>query len=267
MEISFNNDPTEWGHYGYAEPGVLYNGEDTDFKGVVHGDRLVKIVSKKYWLYPNEEAMKAADMAAKMVGLDQFASTTPGMQNEDHVVWSNDGNRVRALYTLQGQKKVDGDKVNVGVNVYNSIDGTTSFGVGLFTFRGICSNGVIFGRRDIRQVRHAHTKGLANVVEAVRGSMVTMLEQAVAVVESYRRMAQEKVNQKLINKLADSYLSKKVLPDYVHEDEATIPDLTQWDIYNDITEAIWHNEKTGIKSKEFQFTTLHKIMPVVPRRF
>jgi hypothetical protein len=43
----------------------------------------------------------------------------------------------------------------------------------------------------------------------------------------------------------------KVLPGYLQENEAApIPpsDLTEWALYNDITEEIWHNPKTGLRT-------------------
>jgi len=266
MEISFGEDKTQWGHYGYAEPKVVYNGEETGFKAIVKDDALVKVLTDRYHLFPNEEALKVADKAAELSGLNPFSSLTPGMVNEDHVVYDSKGFRMRARYTDKGNKRIDGDLVNVGINVYNSIDGTTSFGAGLFTFREICSNGVIWGKHDIRAVRHAHTKGLIPIIEELTGTIVVLMEEGVALVESYKRMAEERVNNKLVNRLLDSYLSKKVLPDYITDEDATLPDLSQWELYNDITELIWHNEKTGLKSKVFQFSTLHRNMPLLQLR-
>lgn len=266
MEISFGEDKTQWSKYGYAEPKVVYNGEPTGFKAIVKDDALVKVLTDRYHLFPNEEALKVADKAAELSELRPFGAITPGMVNEDHVVYDNKGFRMRALYTVEGDQKINGEIVNVGINVYNSIDGTTSFGAGLFTFREMCSNGVIFGRHDIKTVRHAHTKGLIPIIEELTGTIVVLMEEGIALVESYKRMAEERVNNKLVNNLMDSYLSKRVLPDYITDEEATLPDLSQWELYNDITEAIWHNEKTGLKSKVFQFSTLHKIMPLIQVR-
>jgi hypothetical protein len=263
MEINFGEDNTAWAQHGYAEPKIVFNGEPTGFKAIVHNDTLVKVLTDRYHLFPNEEALKVGDKAADLAGLQPFGATTPGMRNVNHVVYDAKEHKMRALYTMQGDHKVGGDTVNVGVNVYNSIDGTTSFGAGLFTFRSLCSNGVIFGKHDIRAVRHAHTKGLIPIIEELKGTIVLLMEEGLALVEAYQRMAQTKLNDKLIDKLLASYIPAKVLPDYVKMDDAKIADLTQWDLYNDITEAIWHNPKTGLKSKVFQFQTLHQAMPLL----
>jgi len=267
MEINFGENKTAWAHYGFAEPKIVYNGEPTGFKAIVKGDTLVKVLTDRYHLFPNEEALKVANKAAELSGLHPFQAETPGMRGEDHIVYGNKDFKMRALYTVDGDKKVDGDLVNVGVNVYNAIDGTSSFGAGLFTYRSMCSNGVIFGKHDIKTVRHAHTKGLITLIEELKSTIVLLMEQGVDLVASYRRMAQERINEDLAKRLRNSHLTKKALPYFIHEDEAELPDLTQWELYNDITEAIWHNLKTGLKSKTFQFNILHQIMPIKLRRF
>lgn len=266
MKIEFGEDKTKWGHYGIAEPKIVFNGEPTGFKAIVKDDELVKMLTDRYHLFPNEEALKVANKAAELSGLRPFDAETPGMVNEHHVVYDKLIHKMRALYTVEGDMKVDGDSVNVGINVYNSIDGSTSFGAGLFTFRSMCSNGVIFGKHDIRAVRHAHTKGLIPIIEELKGAIVVLMEQGLQLVDTYRQMARIKINDELVEKLIHSHLAAKVLPDYIKEDEARTFDLTQWDLYNDITEAIWHNEKTGLKSKVFQFSILHKVMPLLQAR-
>ncbi len=267
MEINFGEDKTQWVQYGFAEPKIVYNGVPTGFKAIIKGDTLVKVLTDRYHLFPNEEAIIIGNKTAELSGLRPFAAETPGMHGEGHIVYDKNEFKMRALYTVEGDKKVDGDSVNVGINVYNAIDGTSSFGAGLFTYRSICSNGVIFGKHDIRAIRHAHTKGLIPIIHELTGTITQLMEQGIDLVESYRRMAQERINFKLANRLRDSHLTKKALPDYITDDKAALPDLTQWDLYNDITEAIWHNVKTGLKSKTFQFDILHKVMPIQVRRF
>jgi hypothetical protein len=92
------------------------------------------------------------------------------------------------------------------------------------------------------------------------------MDQSISLLETYRRMAATKVTDKFITKILKSRLPAKVLPDYLKEEEAKLPNITEWQLYNDITELIWHNEKTGLHSKTFQFNTLHSITPLTPRR-
>jgi len=266
MEISFGDPDTTWQQYGLLQCPILYAGEESSYKAIVRNGQLVKILGRGYELFPNEEALKLADQAAALVGLKPFQVSAPGLRTEGHVIFNNEETRMRAIYTLGRVEKVDGDEVNVGVNVFNSIDGSSSFGCGLFTFREICSNGVILGYEKIFQVKRIHTKGLSRVLEEMKTRMVYTMERGLDVLESYRRMAREKVTEKLVDKILRSRLSLKVLPDYIKEEEATIPDINQWQLYNDITELIWHNADAGLHTKTFQFNTLHRVMPLQVRR-
>ena len=139
--------------------------------------------------------------------------------------------------------------MNVGVQVYNSIDGSLSFGAGVFTFREICGNGVIMGKKDIRSIHHVHTKGLENLVIDLKNNMVLMMEEALHVVEAYQRMEQRKVAEKLLKQIRKSSLPKKVLPEYALAEEAILDLPTEWDLYNDITQAIWHSQTASIDRK------------------
>jgi hypothetical protein len=80
-------------------------------------------------------------------------------------------------------------------------------------------------------------------------------------------MAAEKVTDEIIQKIKKSRISNKVLPEYLAAKVPTVEttDLTQWKVYNDVTEAIWHNAKSAMKTKLFQFQTLHQIMPLEVR--
>ncbi len=245
---------------------MVFDDEETPYKAIVRDGELVKILGQGYELFPNEEALKLADQAAALVGLKPFSVSAPGLRTEGHVIFNEEETRMRAVYTLGRVERVDGDEVNVGVNVFNSIDGSSSFGCGLFTFRQICSNGVILGYEKIFQVRRIHTKGLSRVLEEMKTRMVYTMERGLAVLDSYRRMAQERVMEKLVDQILKSRLSLKVLPNYIKEEKVELPDLSQWELYNDITELIWHNAEAGLQTKTFQFNTLHRVMPLQVRR-
>lgn len=267
-KLDFWNISTEWLKYGLTEGYISLNGEDTGYKAVLRDDEMVAVVRKGYSLFPNEEALALADQAAKLVGLDRFTVKMPGARSQGNIIWGKKRHRMKAIYLPPGFHRVDGDEVNVGVSVHNSIDGSQSFGCGVFTFRGVCSNGVIFGKKDIRSIRHHHTRGLQVALERLQHTMILMMEQSLDIVESYRRMAAQKVTQELLKKIAtDRFIPKKILPDYALEEQATIPKLTEWEVYNDVTQAIWHNDTTGLKTKGLQFDALHKIMPLTVRRF
>jgi len=266
MEINFGTPSTAWKHYGLEQHPIQVDGKDTNYKAIFKDNRLVKVLEKSYELFPNEEALKVADTAASLAGLTPFAPKTFGVRTEGHALYNKQETKMRAIYTPGKSHRVDGEEVNVGVNVFNAIDGSSSFGCGVFTFRSICGNGVIFGYEEIMSLRRIHTKGLQTIIEDMKNRMVLVMEQGTSLLETYRRMAVVKVAERFIDRILSSRLPAKVLPDYLKEEEARLPDITEWQLYNDITELIWHNEKTGLHSKTFQFNTLHSITPLTPRR-
>ena len=267
MKIRFGEPDTTWRQYGLEQYPIIFADGETPYKAIVRDGGLVRILGLGYELFPNEEALKLADQAAELAGLRPFSvGLAPGLRTEGHVIFSEGETRMRAIYTPGKIEKINGEEVNVGVYVYNSIDGSTSFGCGLFTFREICGNGVILGYEKIFQVKRIHTKGLSRVLEEMKARMVLVMEKGLDIVESYRRMAQEKVTEKLVDRILKSRLSLKVLPDYITQEEVQLPDLSQWQLYNDITELIWHNADAGLHTKTFQFNTLHRVIPLQVRR-
>ena len=248
-----------WAQYGLSTPEIVFQEGSTRYKAIIKNDELVAILGKGYLLFPNEEALKIADSSAKLAGLVPFdPSNVPGIKSEDHVLYSDNGHKIRAIYTAGKVDKVDGDEVNVGVNVFNAIDGSSSLGCGLFTFRSICSNGVIFGYEKVMSMRMIHTKGLEAAIDDLKNRMVLVMEYGHTLIETYRAMAAKRATNKMVNHILSTRIPAKVLPDYITEEEATLPDISAWGLYNDVTEAIWHNEKAGMKTKTIQFGWLHR---------
>jgi len=267
--IGFGTPDLTWKQYGLTENPILINGRETGYKAVLRDGQLVTIVSNAYQLFPNEEALKIADEAAKRAGLEPFnVSSGAGIRREGHAIYNLGRTRMHAIYTPRGAAhRIDGEEVKVGVDVQNSIDGSTSFGCGVFTYRFICGNGVILGYQKLFGIRRIHTKGLTAAINDLKNRMILVMEQAQDIVGAYQRMAQRRVTEELIERIKKSRLSKKVLPDYLTAEEPTIQvdHLTEWQLYNDITEAIWHNAKAGLRTKTFQFQVLHQVMPLEAR--
>lgn len=282
-EITFGKFDATWEQYGLTQAPILINGERTGYKAILRGNQLISIVGEGYKLIPNEEAVKIADEAAKLAGLVPFHEFTGGWFNrlEKHVIQEKDGTRIHALYAINREYDVNGDKMHLGVGVHNSIDGSTGFGCGVFTFRHACSNMVWAGmkgyeqefdqRKTIAYIYKRHTKNMFGPADNVKdfltglkNTILEVMEKANIILETYRKMADELVTEEFIKAIQKSRLPKKILPEYlkkpIEELEGYIPAVTQWDVYNDITAAIWHNAKTGLKTKDFQFKVLHELI-------
>lgn len=261
-KISYGKSDKTWAEYNIFTNPILSNNKETVYRAIVRNDQMVAIVRKNYTLLPNEKALEASLEAAKLTGMEPFF-----IKKKNNYMLSASGTKLYAMFTPKGQgvHRVDGDEVQLGVTIQNSIDGSSSFGCGLFSFRSACQNGVIIGKKNIETVFKVHTKSLDKIISNLQGVILQVMEKGNIVLESYREMAREKITLELVEKLMKSRLSKKVLPEYVTEKETLKTDLeklTEWQLYNDVTQAIWHGEKTDISTKELQFNYLHAVMPV-----
>ena len=271
MKIEFGEDLSRWGDYGYQELPLIFNGEPTGYKAIIRRGKLVNILGQGYVLLPHEYAIEIADQAAELVGLEPFSRVKVwGLKKfgeHSHVLVDDleIPRQMRAVYLLpDALEPIDGEEVHVGVDVFNSIDGSTAFGASIFTYRYVCENGVFIGKESVFSLRKIHTKSLNDVIEHLKYRLTQVMERAPEVLETYRRLAEQKITEKLIERIKKSRLSRKVLPDYITVEEVSpeVFNISQWELYNDITEAIWHNVKAGMKTKTFQFKVLHQVLGV-----
>jgi hypothetical protein len=280
----FNNSPdiSQWGQYGISELPLTFNGSDTKYKAVVQNGEIANISKKAYTVLPNEEAVKISDVAAKecdLVPFHQFTGEWFIRMNSNVIV---DKWKVHSLYALNEPYNVNGDKMHLGVGVHNSIDGSTSFGAGIFTFRHACANMVLAGSRGyVQQFDERHTldyvyKRHVGDVDLVIGDMtqkITLLmDKAQGIIEAYRQMAQKQADEafrkNFLKGLQRHSIAAKWLPEYLRvKPKEALPPMAEglkvWDVYNDITAKIWHDPGTTRMCVRIDyFNNLHKLIPL-----
>lgn len=286
--LSFGNPDTTWSKYGLAEYPINFNGAKTSNKAITQNGNLITIVSDKYVLLPNEEAQAQADAIAKAAGLVPFDKFNG--KNLKLTIRGNDGNavffgpnnaRMHVMYAIEKEFTVNGEQMWMGVGIKNSIDGSKAFGADIFSFRSACSNMVMiasagargwsFGitrQKMLEQVYKRHTKCLDPQTFKLKLVLAQVMDRANGIIAAYEEMAAQKVEEDLIKKIQKVNLPKKFLPDYIQQEESKdliVPSasVTEWEFYNDITEAIWHNEASTMDSKIGQYNELHKAMPLL----
>jgi hypothetical protein len=277
LNIEFGNPNTKWECYGLVEAPILYNGELSDFKAIIRDGRLLTITGIDYKLLPNEEVIKIADQVAEALGAKPFNQFEGEWycKLKSHIIWNKKQTQVHCLYAFPDHigDVGDNDTIHWGFSVHNSIDRSMGFGVGCFTFRHACSNMVFMAfkgyetefdeRKALAWVYNKHTLNFKTTVEDLSRKILKVVDKGRQVLEIYRRMRLEKINEDLLRKISASPLPRKLLPDYVPEDPReqifSVPDYTKWECYNDLTAAIWHNAKTDIQSKRYQFNIVHNI--------
>ena len=114
------------------------------------------------------------------------------------------------------------------------------FGIDLFTYRLICSNGAVVKTGDLEiKAYWKHTKHLELDVNALKTTILQIVDRGKAILDNYRALTALKLNQEIAERLAER-LPKKYLPEYIKAVEDKIEILkpaTLWEVYDSITRA------------------------------
>ena len=129
-------------------------------------------------------------------------------------------------------------------------------------------------RKTLEYVYKRHTSSIDPIIGELGQVIAKIMDRAAGIIDAYREMAERKVDaeylEDLAKKISRSRLPAKVLPSYLRADEEKIEEKTAapetvWDVYNDITANIWHNDKTNMRIKIFHFDNLHRVIPIQAR--
>jgi hypothetical protein len=144
-------------------------------------------------------------------------------------------------------------------------------------------------REVIVQQKHKHTSGLEVEVEPLTARVKAILTLANSVHQGYEQWRREVVDirtvEDLLGRFPDSTYPQwaqealdeldetrdareeagedTLLPDHLRADiiQSYIPQAeSKWDTYNDLTQAIWHNDNTSDATKQGRFDRLHRAM-------
>lgn len=269
-----------WKQYGLSEKKVRLFGSE-DYKAIIKDKKLVMMTGKDYALLPNEELVKAADSAALELGAVPFDKFTGKWfhKTDKHVFYTKSDRQVHALFTFNDPIEIGkGDTVHLGFAAHNSIDGSLGMAIGAFTFRNACSNMVFMGYRNnkmafddrstIAYVYNKHTKNLSINLNSLKFNIKNVVSQARMILDQYKLWVTEELKEEVAKTLVKK-LSKKYLPGYIKVDKKTKKvEITEkhsmWETYNDLTQQIWHNQKTDYQTKKYYFDQVHKsMMPLV----
>lgn len=244
IDLSLGPRSTQWEQYGIHEAPILLEGTDQkereskQYKAILRKDRLTAIVSTKYTLYPNEEAIKDINEA--------IAGTSFHPHQEK---FSRNGNAIYKTYLSDDWKReVEvGDIVQLGFMLRNSIDGSTGFGIELFSYRLVCKNGAVAPGAALGRISRMHVGDFSRAMLGLKEQIFRLMQVGEDLIQTYRKWTQIRINQKLAEVLAKSAIPNKYLPDYIDvTKEGSISLLqtpTLWTVFNDVTQAVWHNNK------------------------
>ncbi len=279
--MTMGEPDNRWGKYELYQYPLNFEGEKTGYSAIVYQGELVIIPSAKYEPFPNEVAVKLANDVAKKAGAKPFKEFEGAWfgETEDHVFWANKRRQMTAFYTFGDEwaPGEDGEQVHAGFTVMNSIDYSFPFSVEGFTFRPACSNAVLMGVATGATVdqrfawyRRKHLLGLDTSQKTMLSVIKEVVNQTKTMLDLYQAWSEVRLDDRAALAIVESDIARKFIPDYIEgkipDVAVTIPDLSLWNAYNDMTAAIWHNEKSkSLVGRKEQYQRLHRVMVQVMR--
>ena len=211
----------------------------------------VGVVGNSYMLLPNQEVKDAADQVVQECDLEFTHDKT----------FFNGKNYMYSLKSdhIAGTIKA-GDDVALGVQFWNSYDGSRSFGFSMMLYRLLCTNGMM-SKKHFNVYRFKHEPKSDNWDESI--------EQVIKNINSVAACGSNGVDSMIHNlkNLSEIYINMDVLGDIRHKYIADIPvglwgqiidrftktnneEHSGWDLLNAATDILWHKEKPTVASYE-----------------
>ena len=204
------------------------------------------VVGHSYLLIPNQEVKDL---------VDQLTTATPWQWNVVREFF--DGKRY--VYTLAtkdlAHEVAVGDSIGLGINAWNSYDGSVSFHLRFMAYRLICLNGMT-SNDAFFQYRFKHDKSSEGYAEEI-DKAGKLFDNADTRLSNFCQRSKNLLKPMPIKELMDirmNYLrdlpvgtwgkvADKLFTDKLKERESH---FKAWDLMNAATSVLWHNEKPTV---------------------
>jgi Domain of unknown function (DUF932) len=247
--------------------------DDHKWKGIFFEDYYRTIVHRGYVVVPNAYLDKiVVDFVEKNKDLHIMPAPVSGANfrtshHGDAAYWT--------ILSDRFEKVIEGDDVQLGCVVRNSIGTYVALGADLFTVRQVCTNGAIAKGHDLGSIAIRHIGNHQDMLRNFGAGIERIIDKCSELVEYYRQATQIKLNKKIAEEWAKR-IPQRALPENVHVDEkgkVTLSKTTQptvWEAFNEITYAGWHGyrreakgnvqDKTGFLTKNHLLQHAHKVL-------
>ena len=206
----------------------------------------VGVVGNSYMLLPNEEVKNAAHQVAEECKIDFVHDKT--FFNGRNFVYSMKSSHVA------GEVK-EGDDVALGMQFWNSYDGSKAFGFAMMLYRLICTNGMM-SKDHFNTYRFKHEpksenweENLEQVVANIN-SLVAGSSKLDSLLHSFRRLSKSHVTTEELGRIRHNHLQEipvsiwgQIVDRFTR---GTKEDYSGWDLLNASTDLLWHKEKPTI---------------------
>ena len=202
----------------------------------------VGVVRKDYLLIPNLEVKELVNSLVEKTGWNWE------VQRE----WSDNKRYVYTLMAKDKTKKLDvGDTVGLGLNAWNSYDGSVAFNLRFLAFRLECLNGMV--SNDVfHSFKFKHDKSSEGYDKEIiqAGQMFNKADEKLGDFVNSCNKLLTTVNTEDLALIRKKYLPNiptsvfgKIMDEYLIQDEYK---TTAWDLTNAATRILWHNESPTI---------------------
>ncbi|MEM2857307.1 MAG: DUF932 domain-containing protein [Candidatus Nitrosocaldaceae archaeon] len=226
------------------------NGNDSDNKLEV-----VAIVGRSFALVPNELVEEMTEKAVTAYGLTMLTKRKDRYENTI---------RIDLLSERKAEVKV-GDIVQFGVSVRNSIDGSSSLAVDLFSYRLRCKNGAT-ARDPSISFTARHIGDPRELVKEFHKALATVIEHIDTLLNLYRRMTEIRLTKEGAEKLIRLGFPEKYYkytPILIRTNgsiELKYEGETLWDTFNAITNVVTHESRAAPIARSYMTHRLHRVM-------
>ena len=281
--------------YDLTAEKIVRNGKDTNTQLIIKNDKHYHF-SNRYKVLPNEEAFKVAERVKADMNLiwgEEMKKDWRGPLTIPKYM----GNMDRAITSLlidpkeiniTAGTKEEPDWIRFGVGIGNSIDGSSSLKSFGFSFRQICGNyafhkfhlgdikvdaeinpGEFNDAKILNKAIFIHSKQID--IETFEESVREVLKAGKLIIKRYQAMKIDKLLEKQALELAQRMPStilkesdeiQKWLP---HEKKKGFAfnkktDISLYKAFNDITQALTHNEALSFRVRMNGFRRLDNIL-------
>ena len=204
------------------------------------------VVGHSYMLLPNEEVKNAAHQVAEECKIDFVHDKT--FFNGRNFVYSMKSQHVA------GEVKA-GDDVALGMQFWNSYDGSKAFGFAMMLYRLICTNGMM-SKDHFNTYRFKHEPKSENWGENLK-QVVTNINNLVSgtyqlddLIKNLRKLSTTEVTMDVLGDVRHNHLQEipvsiwgQIVDKFTHTSKE---DYSGWNLLNAGTDLLWHKENPTI---------------------
>ena len=211
------------------------------------------VVGANYMLLPNQEVKDIADDIVDSAAID-FEVDKEFFNGKNYML------SYKAKDILNTKEREIGD-LNLGIQFWNSYDGSRSFGFSLMLYRLICTNGMM-SKQYLQNYRFRHNPGsedwdkqLESMVHMINISQDGDNEGVNTMIKGIRELNDYRVTSKNLGNIRHNFLKDiptgvwgEITDKFLDPNGEYYSDTNGWGLLNSATDVLWHKKKPTLAS-------------------